>query len=102
MKFLERENYRQHLLYYLGESLIGVSQGTTGIWNRFPLLQQSSFKTLLTCIALYDKLFFELIAAQNGSLGHKFLIFFERVLFFSPLSFSISSGQSPQGLHYIG
>ena len=92
--FLEGENYRQHLLYYLGESLIGVSQGATGIWNRFPLLQQSSFKTLLTCIALYDKLFFKLIVAQNGSLGE--------VLFFSPLPFSISSGQSPQGLHYIG
>ena len=73
MKFLDRENYRKHLLFYLVESRLDVSQGTTGICNRFSLLQQGSSKTPLTCIALYDKLFFRLIGAQNGKRGHKLL-----------------------------
>ena len=30
MKFLDKENYRKHLLFYLVESRFGVSQGTTG------------------------------------------------------------------------
>ena len=103
MKFLEGEDYRQHFLFYLGVSRLSISQGTTGICNRFSFLQQGSSKTLLTCIALYDKLFFGVIVAQNGSRSHKLLNFFERfLLFFGPLPFSISSCQSPQGFHYVG